>query len=54
MSQIRVLAFFNQKKCLFSLEALEGENKRTVIAHVNELILTQCKFSKNKEKLLGL
>jgi len=54
MSPIRVLASFNVKKCVFSLEALEGENKDRVIEHVNELILRQCKFSENKEKTAGV
>ncbi|MGP8320862.1 MAG: hypothetical protein ACT6FE_00845 [Methanosarcinaceae archaeon] len=54
MDGMRVLASFNQKKCLFSLEALEGENKDRVIAHVEEVILRQCKFSKNKDKTAGV
>jgi hypothetical protein len=54
MSQIRVLASFSQKKCQFSLEALEGKNKDRVIAHVDELILRECKFSKNKDKTAGV
>ena len=54
MSQIRVLAFFNQKKCLFSLEALEGVNKGRVIAHEDEIILRECNFSKNKRKTAGV
>ena len=54
MSQTKVLASFNQKKCQFSLEALEGENKDRIIAHVDELILRECKFSKNKDKTAGV
>jgi hypothetical protein len=54
MSQIKVLASFNQKKCLFSLEALEGENKDRVIAYEEEIILRECKFSKNKDKTAGV
>jgi len=54
MSQIKVLAYFNKKKCQFSLEALEGDNQGRVIAHESEIILTDCKFSKNKDKTAGI
>lgn len=54
MDNMRVLAFFNQKKRLFSLEALDGPDRGRIIAHLNEVILRECKFSKNKELSAGV
>ena len=54
MSQIKVLAYFNKKKCQFSLEAFEGEDKGRVIAYEREIILKDCKFSTNKDKTAGV
>ena len=54
MEQTKVLVYFNQKKGVFSVEALEGENKGRVIAHVQKITLTECTFSKNKGKTAGI
>ena len=54
MSQIKILAYFNKKKCQFSIEALEGKDKGRVIAYKREIILKDCKFSKNKDKTAGI
>lgn len=54
MSPIKVLAYFNKKKCRFSIKALEGDNTGSVIAHEREIILTDCRFSENKDKTAGV
>lgn len=54
MVDMKVLAFFNQKKCLFSIEALEGSQKGKVIEHVDKLILRECVFSRDKSKTAGI
>lgn len=54
MGDLKVIAFFNQKKCQFSIEALEGVAKGKVIDHVDELILKECSYSKNKSKIAGV
>jgi hypothetical protein len=54
MVDIKVLAFFNQRKCLFSIEALVGSQKGKVIEHVDKLILRECVFSKDKSKTAGI
>jgi len=41
---MKVFVYFNLHKKVWSLKALEGANKGRVIAHRNEVMLTDCVF----------
>jgi len=51
VGELRVLAYLNTQKWIFSIEAKEGPDTGRVISEVNEVVLRKALISKNKRKV---